>query len=166
MGQVRGSCFWKRRWPAEFAGITLGNEFGTAFVELAFVIPMLLLMMMVTIEFGRLACFAIEVSNAAHAGTQYGSQSSTTAVDNAGMVQAALNDGINLAPALNATAQHFCQCSSGSSSPNCAATDCSGSRVIEYVQVNTSTTISSLTQFPGIPTSFNLSGQAIMRVAQ
>jgi hypothetical protein len=164
--EIKRSCARKQGRPAGFEGTMLRNEVGVAFVELALVLPVLLLMGIGTIEFGRLAYCSIEVSNAAHAGAQYGSQSPTAAVDIAGMVQAALDDGINLSPALNATAAHFCQCSTGSSAPNCALTDCSGSRLIEYVQVNTSAKITPLFNYPGISSLFNLSGQAIMRVAQ
>jgi Flp pilus assembly protein TadG len=157
-------------WRLAFKSPALDGEQGQALVEMALVIPLLLLMLVGVIEFGRIAYFSIEVSNAAHAGVQYGAQSRASAADNAGMVQAALNDGQNVS-GLIATASHSCVCSNGSatppSAPNCALSDCSsGQRLTVYVQVNTSATVSPLIQYPGVPASFSLSGQAIMRVAQ
>jgi Flp pilus assembly protein TadG len=134
---------------------------------MALLLPLLLLLG--TIEFGRVAYFSILVSNAAHAGAHYGAQSRASAADNAGMVQAALNDGQNFS-GLSATASHSCVCSNGSATPpaapNCALSDCSpGQRLTVYVQVNTRATVAPLFRYPGFPTSFNLTGQAIMRAA-
>ena len=174
MGEINGRPGgWKKRWPAVFRGAAPGDEVGqvlfgsggAAAVELALMLPFLVFMLITVVELGRLAYFSIEVSNAAHAGAQYGAQSEVTAASNAGMVQAALNDGYNVT-GLTATAGYFCECSTGTSVVSCVLASCSGSRLIEYVQVNTSATVKPLVQYPGIPASYNLSGSAIMRVAQ
>jgi len=114
--------------------------------------------------------FSILVANAAHAGANYGAQSAATAADNAGMVQAALNDGQNVS-GLSASASHSCFCSNGSATPpaapTCAPSNCSsGQQLGEYVQVDTNVTVNPLFNYPGIPTSFNLKGTAVMRVAR
>jgi Flp pilus assembly protein TadG len=168
--EVRTLCGRKTGWRIAFKSAALNDEKGQTLAEMALALPMLLLMLVGVIEFGRIAYFSIEVSNAAHAGVQYGAQSRASAADNAGMVQAALNDGQNVS-GLSGSVSHSCVCSNGSATPpaapNCALSDCSsGQRLTEYVQVDTSATVSPLFHYPGIPASFSLSGRAIMRVAQ
>jgi Flp pilus assembly protein TadG len=139
-------------------------EGGSAILELALSLPILLALLVGIAEFGRFGFAAIEASNAAHAGVQYGAQNHATASDNAGMQQAAINDALNL-PGLTAAASHFCICSNGSAS-TCLATDCVGARIVEYVQVNTAATVNPIFKYPGISKTLKLQGQAIMRVEQ
>jgi hypothetical protein len=80
------------------------------------------------------------------------------------MQQAALNDSLNIS-GLSATPTHFCKCGDGSAS-TCAATDCASSHIVLYVQVNTSAAVNPLIYVPGLPKSYTLRGQAIMRVEQ
>ncbi|MGC1782882.1 MAG: TadE/TadG family type IV pilus assembly protein [Acidobacteriaceae bacterium] len=140
------------------------RESGQALVELAFTLPLLALLLLGAGEFARLAYAAIETSNAARAGVQYGAQNHVTASDFAGMQIAATDDGTDV-PQIVATATHFCGCANGTVS-TCASGDCTGSRIIEYVQVNTTATVDPLIHVPGLPTTFTLNGQAIMRVWQ
>jgi Flp pilus assembly protein TadG len=145
-------------------GMATRRDAGQALLEVALAMPVFILLLVGTAEFGRLAYAGIEVSNAARAAVQYGAQSHTTASDTAGMQQAALNDGPDVT-SLTATPTHFCGCSNGAAS-TCLATDCSGARIIEYVQVNTSAQVATLFHYPGIAPQFTLRGQAIMRVEQ
>jgi len=142
----------------------LCSEAGQSILEFAILTPVVLLLLVGAIEIGRLAYLSILVNNAAHAGVQYGAQSLATASDNTGMQNAALNDGQNIA-GLTTTASHYCTCADGSSS-SCQATDCSGSHRLVYVQVNTTGQFQSLFAYPGLPASYTVSGQAVMRVAQ
>ncbi len=139
-------------------------EAGQALVELALTMPLLALLLLGAAELGRLAYAAIETSNAARAGVQYGAQNHITASDYAGMQVAATNDSPNV-PGLTATAIHFCGCSDGTPS-TCSTGDCAGARILEYVQVNTSTTFDPLVYCPGLPRTFTVNGQSIMRVWQ
>jgi Flp pilus assembly protein TadG len=143
------------------------GEVGQSIIEMAFVLPLLLLLLLGTIELGRMAYFSIEVRNAALAGAEYGMQSTVNASNAAGIQTAAVNDGPNV-PGLSATPAptHSCVCSTGSTAPNCALSDCTGSRLIEYVQVNTTATVTTLFHYPGVPSSFVLNGKAVMRVEQ
>ncbi len=139
-------------------------ERGQAMVELALTMPLLMLLLLGAAEFARMAYSAIETSNAARAGVQYGAQNHITASDYSGMQTAALSDGPNVR-GLTATATHFCGCANGAPS-TCAAGDCAGSRMLEYVQVNTSATMAPMVYYPGFPRIFTLNGQAIMEVWQ
>ncbi len=140
------------------------TQAGQALLELAMLFPIFMLCLLGAMELGRLAYAAIVVANAARAGLQYGAQSRTTAQDSAGMQQAALNDGINVS-GMTATAGHSCVCANGSSS-TCSSGDCSGSRMIEYVQVNTSANVKMIFHCPGLPASLTVKSQAVMRVVQ
>lgn len=149
------------RWISMF----VSDDTGQALIELAWVTPIFLILVLGAAEFGRLTYIGIEVSNAARAGVQYGAQSHATASDTTGMQTAATNDGTTDVSNMTAIASHSCKCSDGSSS-TCLPTDCSASRIIEYVTVNTSASVSPLFTYPGLPGTLTLTGHAVMRVAQ
>jgi Flp pilus assembly protein TadG len=143
------------------------KERGQSLVELALIFPVFMLLVVGAAEFGRLAYAAIEVSNAARAGASYGSQNHITASDFPNIELAATTDAFNIS-GVTATAANSCACSSGGTiTCSTALTSCpSPDRIIEYVQVNTSGTVDPLFHYPGLPTTFTLTGQAIMRVEQ
>ena len=143
------------------------DDKGQAFVELALVLPIFILLLVGTAEVGRIAFASIEVSNAARAGVSYGAQNHSTASDTSGIQTAATQDGPDLTD-LQAVATQACTCSSGTSI-TCAnaGTNClAPNRIIEYVQVQTSAVVGTVFKFPGIPNSITLRGYAMMRVAQ
>jgi Flp pilus assembly protein TadG len=140
------------------------NEEGSALIELAVGLTICTTLILGAAEFGRLAYAGIEVSNAARAGAQYGSQSRTLAADLTNITTAATQDAPDVS-GISATASYFCQCSNGGAS-TCAVTDCSTSRIVEYVQVNTSAAVSPGIYVPGLPRSYTLTGKAVMRVVQ
>jgi Flp pilus assembly protein TadG len=139
---------------------------GQAMIELAIALPILLLLTIGVIEFGRVAYYSIEVSDAARAGAQYGSQSLADAANTANITQAALNDAPDIAANLalnNPPPGQSCVCpGSGSVAGACPAAGCPYPLV--YLTVTTSYTLTTLFQYPGIPTSFNLTGVSIMPV--
>jgi Flp pilus assembly protein TadG len=142
----------------------LTGERGQNLLEFALAAPIVMLMLVSTVELGRLAYLGMLVKNAAHAGVQYGAQNLATAADSMGMQDAALNDGQNMA-GLTATASHYCSCADGSSS-SCAPGDCASSHRLVYVQVNTTGQFQPLLHWPGLPTTYTVNGRAVMRVAQ
>ncbi|MGH9482106.1 MAG: TadE/TadG family type IV pilus assembly protein [Terriglobales bacterium] len=135
---------------------------GQALVETALMLPLLLLLMTGVEELGRAAYTAIVATDAAYAGALYGAQSYATAADNAGMVAAAVADGGEVS-SLTATAAHVCTCASGGSAPNCALTDCTGSRLLVYAQVNTTAIFTPVCSLLGWPGSITLNSQAYVR---
>jgi Flp pilus assembly protein TadG len=142
-----------------------GVEGGQSLVELALVLPLLLLLLVGTIEIGRFAYYSILVSNAARAGAQYGAQSLVTAADATGMTNAAQNDGL---PGLLVTPTQLCGCTGaglgacGTIPPACVAPN----HPLVYVQVTASGTFSSLFSYPGLPPTFAITSTEKMRVAQ
>lgn len=147
------------------------DTLGQAFVELALVLPIFILLLLGAAELARVAYASIEAANAARAGVAYGAQNHATASDLTGMQTAATNDSTNLSTALVATATNFCACSTAPSTQvSCSTvlTSCSTppAHSLEYVQVTTTATVDPLIHLPGLPTTFTLHGQAIMRVEQ
>jgi Flp pilus assembly protein TadG len=138
---------------------------GGALIELALIMPVFTLVILGSAEFARLAYAGIEVTNAARAGVQYGAQNHGTAQNTATMQSAATNDSPNVTD-LTATASTFCTCSNGTA-VTCAnaATNCTA-RIIEYVQVNTSASVNPAFHVPGLPSTYTLKGEAVMRVQQ
>jgi len=87
---------------------------GQSYVELAFALPVLALVLVVAADFGRLFYTYLEVINAARAAAQYGSNSVVAAANSAGMIAAAKQDGVNVAN-LTVTASQ-CTCATATAS--------------------------------------------------
>jgi Flp pilus assembly protein TadG len=149
---------------------------GQAFVELALVLPIFILLLIGAVEVGRLAYASIEVSNAARAGAAYGAQTGTTASDFTNIQLAATQDAPDVT-SLSATPSLSCSCESSagaittfSSCSNTVTnlTTCpSPSRIIQTLHVTTTAQVNTLFHaVPGIPSTVTLQGQAIMRVQQ
>lgn len=153
------------------------GEAGQAFVELALVLPMLLLVIVGAAELGRLAYAAIEVNNAARAGVAYAAQSHTTANDtnNIELVatkEAATQDASDIT-GLTVTSVESCACENASGviapystcdSGTANLTNCPApSRLVVYVTVTTTATVNTLFHLPAIPNAVTLQGTATMR---
>jgi Flp pilus assembly protein TadG len=159
---------WKRRYTARLRG-TAKSECGASLVELALLLPLLMLMFLGVVEIGRMFYVSIEVNNAARAGAAYGAQSNITAGDIAGMESVAQQDAPDV-PGLTATASYSCACSTAAgaitSLASCTDVCAAGDHQIVFVSVYTSASFTTLSHFPGLPTPFTTYGKAVMRVSQ
>ena len=126
---------------------------------------MLAIILVVAADFGRLFYTYIEVINAARAGAQYGSNSVVTAANAAGMIAAAKQDGVNLSN-LTVTASQ-CTCRTATASiPACSSNYCTNDPQGNYIIVNAQAPFSTITKYPGVPSSTILKSQAVMQVQQ
>lgn len=152
-------------------------------IELALVFSLLVVLLVGMAEYGRIWYYSIAVASAAEAGAKYGAQShelsgTPTSSDPTGNIaNAARQDGTDV-PGLNVqVVAPYCTCfymdGSTVANPTCAvppAMPCvpraAGDAIhsIEYVQVNTSASVTPMFHVPGLPRTFNLSGQAVHRV--
>jgi Flp pilus assembly protein TadG len=150
-----------------FVPRALRREAGSALVELALGMPLMVLILIGAAELGRVAYYSIEVSSAAYAGATFGAQNHGTAADTTDISAAAVQDAANV-PSLNTATAVSCICSDGTTiSCANAATNCvAPARISEFVQVNTSTTLAPMFDYPGISASWPLHGTAAMRVEQ
>lgn len=144
------------------------SERGAALVELAVALPLLLVIMVGTIDFGRAFRTAMIVTNAARAGAQLGSQNSVNATNTTGMVAAAnavlTANGLGASPA--PTASTLCQCATNSgvftNAANCSD-PCTGGHLVVSVTVTATRTFSLIQPFPGIPSSVTITRSATAR---
>jgi len=139
---------------------------GQSVVEIALVTPLLLMLLVGTIEIGRYAYYSIEASSAARAGVQYGAQSLAYSKDLAGITQAAQKDAPEV-PAMDVSAANQCACSNSPANlVGCPARDCTPGHGVVFLKVDTKANIRPLFRLPGLSLSFAARGQAIMRVTQ
>lgn len=164
-------------------------ERGQAMLEVALLLPMLLILALGVIELGRYAYIGILVGNAARAGAAYGAQSLPQSSPNppgTGICNAASDDfqGGNVPCSgsqssgsngtINITSSNSCGCdSNGTVAPAVCSTGtsptagtCASGHWVVMVSVTASGQFSSLFKYPGIPGSISISKTATLRVAQ
>jgi Flp pilus assembly protein TadG len=133
---------------------------GQSAVELALVLPLMGLLLVAVCDFARLFYASVGVADAARAGVQYGAQNRATAVDYAGMQQAALDDGAGIT-GLTAAASSFCQCDTTTMSS--CDNPCTGT-VNNFVRVTVTATFRTILTYPGVPQPAPLKSTAVMEV--
>jgi Flp pilus assembly protein TadG len=159
----------------------VGDNSGQSIIEMALLAPLLILLLLGAAEYGRLYYIGIEVTNAAHAGVEYGTQNPNYAAlgNNANIQLAAFNDELDLVNKnVNAlgvltplttssiTVQQLCASLYSDDpfhTPPCSTTS---PNPIQYVYVQTQVTVASLYSVYGFPRTHTLHGSAIMRVRE
>jgi Flp pilus assembly protein TadG len=140
-----------------------------ASVELALVLPFLGFLFVVGIDYARIFYFAVTLENCARNGAYYASNyPNANDIYNdiygySSLDDAVLRDSSNLIDPNNSASKPTYQVGYGTSPTgpfNQAVGTADG-----YVQVTVNWTYQSLTRYPGLPTSVNLSRAVIMRVA-
>lgn len=162
------------RISSEAAQRRKSRDGGQSLMEFAFLLPVLCLIAIGIVEIGRAAAFTIAVNNGATAGVEYGSQNEADAQDFNGMVKAATTDASFSFGTMTAVATNGCTCDLNGSGKSCSypvtgmiqcsQISCPSGPVIECVQVTTHGTWTSLFHYPGLPSSYQANGQAVMRV--
>ena len=136
---------------------------GSSLIELAcFVTVMFVPLLFLSVDFGRAYYMNIEVTNAARAGAQYAVSNPSASVTNIQYV--ATKDALDVT-GMTAVATVGCMCSDGLS----AQTPCStttppvylGTRLVNFVQVNTQVTYTPIFPYPWLPSTMLLKGQAL-----
>ena len=136
---------------------------GVAAIELAIIAPILLLLMICTIDLGFSIYRKMQVQHSAQAGAQYAmahgfnASSISSAVTNATSFS-----GVSASPAPS----QFCGCASSTGVTNAACSSkCSGgSTAGTYVTVSAQGTYNTLFPYPLIPDSFTFTAQATVRI--
>jgi Flp pilus assembly protein TadG len=115
-------------------------------VELAVLLPLLILLFLITIDFARVFYASLTLTNCARAGALYASDPTTADESPFASVQAAaLADATNLTP-----------------QPTITSTSGTDSQGRKYVSVTATYTFQTVTGFPGIPTSVPLTRTVTM----
>lgn len=124
---------------------------GQGIVELALLTPVLLLILLVAVDFGRAYSASIEVTNAAREGAAFGSRSSENANDETAIEDAVLAD----------TPSIYGEAISRDDIDTSTPTDSYG---YEQVVVTVEYEFRTLVDYPGIPSSIPISRTVTMRV--
>jgi Flp pilus assembly protein TadG len=146
----------------------LRGEHGASLVEMAFVLPLFLILAFGAVDFGRALYLSMEIAGAADAAAAYGSLHPS---DTTGMKTAAQDDAPNVTNLSVATPTYGCECptdTTGSTySANCATQPtCSGGNTfVLRVNVTVTGTYTPLFPWPGIPSSIAFSSSASTRSA-
>ena len=139
------------------------SDVGTALVELAVVLPLLILLAIGAAEFGRIFFAAITVANAARAGAQFGAQKFQSG-NSVGMTLAAQNEAGDVGTIANFPSR-FCRCPDGTAPPctGVGATCGSDGAVQVFVKDSAVKTITMILKYPGLPDSVKVQRTAVFR---
>lgn len=136
------------------------SSHGGAAVELAVVFPILVLLIIGVVDYGRVFYTSITVANAARAGAEWGAHNPFLATDTVEMKNRAQADGQE-AGTLIKSARYYCQCGGV---PNGTCSVCgSGAAPEVFVEVTASKTVNMLLPYPGIPNNFSITRKATFR---
>jgi Flp pilus assembly protein TadG len=132
---------------------------GGAMVELAVILPVLLLFAIGVMDYGRVFFRALIVANAARAGAEYGAydQNATDSVDIRAFAKL---EGQEIS-GLKVTSQRVCRC--GDTVVSCLATCAGYGPPRTYVEVTAVDTVALLLKYPGLPSSVPISRTATFR---
>ncbi|MEO7367301.1 MAG: TadE/TadG family type IV pilus assembly protein [Gemmatimonadaceae bacterium] len=140
--------------------ITRKTRRGGAAVELIVAFPLLILLFIGIVDYGRVFYTWVTVSNAARAGAEYGQQNPATWTDVAQMQVVAQADG-NEAGTLTINSSFFCECATVLD-PGCSV--CGSGEVPEvYTKVRASKTVNMFFGYAGLPSTVTVSRTAIFR---
>jgi Flp pilus assembly protein TadG len=146
---------------------------GSAFVELAMTLPILVVVLFAMADFARAYHVAMQLSNMARAGAQAGARTLATSAQ--ANLTAAVRPAAQAAGSITgvtADVQQLCYCAADGGTyfgpTDCLATvTCAPGgpgHIYVYVQVDASVGFVPVTRFPGLPGNFTLTRRATMRV--
>ena len=152
-----------RRPLQRFVGGDADGIAGVAAVEFALIGPMLVLMMLCTVDLGMGFYRNMQVQTAAQAGAQYAVAHGFTESGVLSAIQSATTfSGISASPGPS----QYCGCASstGIASAVCGSTCPGGSLSGTYVSVSTQATYTTLLPYPTLPNSFALTARSTVRI--
>jgi Flp pilus assembly protein TadG len=121
---------------------------GLAAVELAILLPLIVFLFVVTLDFSRIFYYSLTVMNCARNGAVYGSDptGSATLSPYTSIENAALSDAGNLSPQPTITSKTV------------------KTEYSSYIEVTATYAFQTITKYPGIPSTVNLTRTARMRI--
>ena len=142
----------------------LRSEDGSALLEFSLILPIVIFMFIGMINLAVAIEQGIVVSEAAEAGTRYGTLPSKS-TDLAGMQTATNNAASGVSGFSPPVVKSWCSCvPAGPALPSCSSTCPNSSTPDRYIQVQTSATVPALANYPGLASSFALKGFSALRV--
>jgi len=155
---------------ATVTAIRKDRQSGSSLIELAVILPLLLVALLGAVDVGRAYYQSLVLCNAARAGAQYGAYSNETMTDSSGIQAAALADLQDAVAASDddevaVESERYCECGDGSSIA-CDGGVCdpmiAGTKHT-YIRVLVSSDFETMFHYPGLPESIPLSHEVHLR---
>lgn len=158
-----GEAMWRKILPRLRAKCRLGDE-GLGAIELAWIAPVLVLLMTGAWDLGNVIYQAERLTNAARAGAQFGLASNNN-TNYTGMVQAARNDANDPNNALTVSANQACVCPGGGTPTTaaCGGNCANGASQLAYVLVTVSGNYSTMFTYPFASNPVSLTSTVMLR---
>jgi Flp pilus assembly protein TadG len=139
-------------------------ESGGALVELAVILPILILISIGVMDYGRVYFTSVAVVNAARAGAEWGAFGEQGGYLNDTDIQNfAKLDGAE-AGTITVTSNHECRCPGSGATVSCTTACSSGYGMPKvFVVVTATKTVNLILKYPGLPTSVTISRTATFR---
>ncbi len=142
------------------------RESGASLVELAIILPLLLLVVVGAADFGRAYYHSLVLTNAARAGATFGAFSAENASNISGVQAAVEADLVNTIGTADVavTAERLCSCTSGTAVA-CDGGTCPSSTGTKrtYVRVRVDKVFTTMLDYPGVPHMVPMSKEVHMR---
>ncbi|MGH6948006.1 MAG: TadE/TadG family type IV pilus assembly protein [Kiloniellales bacterium] len=147
----------ERADPRRFAAAEQGN----VLVELALMLPVLVLLMMGTIDFGMAMYDQMQLRSAARAGAEY----AVIDPENLGAVEDAVEAALGGPdPAMAVATGSFCECPGASGSVDCGLACEDETTPRKFVAVEVTRPVDTLLPYPNVIQQITLRGEATFRV--
>jgi Flp pilus assembly protein TadG len=140
----------------------LRDERGSAMVELAAILSVMVLMLMGTVDYAAEMVYDMQIQQAATAAAEFGAIPGNES--NLAQIQAY---AVTLAPYISgvtATATNTWTCSPGGASVVSTSTCSGGVTPYKYLTVTTTATTNRIVKYPGLPPTMTMKGTATIRV--
>lgn len=152
---------------------TLDRRSGSALLELAVAMPILLMLVVGTVDFGRVYYKGMAVAQAARAGAEYAAQSVAKSIDTTGVRTAAENSvssDLTLTDG-DISLSRTCECatdagafSATSPANTCTGNPCTGSHLVITVNVTAAKSFTTMINYPVIPHTVSITRSTKIRV--
>jgi len=136
---------------------------GNASVELAFILPFLLLLATGSYDLGRAFIEKLRLNGAARAGTQYALQLGDTSQDTNGIIQKVREDADDTGDVLTVTPRYYCGCLDDTEIV-CGSVCAGGEMPLRYIEVDASRSFDLIFDLPFTEDHFTILGHAEMRL--
>lgn len=124
---------------------------GAATVELAVLLPVLMFLLMMAVDYARIFYYSLTIENCARNGAFFACNASNYQMSYSSIQQAAIADGANLNPPLTTANVNVANGIDANNNPT--------------VTVTVNYTFQTITGYPGLPNTVNLVRSVEMRVA-
>ena len=157
--------------PDSYILTAKSQQQGISSIESVIALPLLVCLLLIVLDFGRVMYVSMTTTNAARAAAGYGAQSTNFTIYINGIKNMALLEAQNLAiddlnaESVDVNSRRFCRCVAGGFEIDtpCNTNSCTGQLAV-YIEVTVSRNFQALVNFPTIPNTIEINRTATMKV--